>query len=216
MKSIRLHYGPPLVRPRPSRRFARQFGSAVVTVGPTVFFRGFRCFTLCPFLFLHFAFLLRRLRSRARRRPQRGFLFFDQRQLAVLGNRCTANGFGKLASGVGPIFLTCCSRSPPRPITSPMWIPMRKLMRLSMGRLAIASVRAACASTAHCTASTALSNSARTLSPAVFAMRPVHGSIFDIWSAADGGPEGRPKSLSLLALGECNHDGGSIFVCDFN
>jgi hypothetical protein len=30
-----------------------------------------------------------------------------------------------------------------------------------------------CASTAHCTASTALPNSARTLSPAVFAMRPL-------------------------------------------
>jgi hypothetical protein len=29
-------------------------------------------------------------------------LSFDRRQLAILGNRCTANGFGKLASGAGP------------------------------------------------------------------------------------------------------------------
>jgi len=44
---------------------------------------------------------------------------------------------------------------------------------LSDGTPVLASAKALCASTAHCTASTALPNSARTLSPAVFAMRPL-------------------------------------------
>src|SRR5437588_13087601 len=55
-------------------------------------------------------------------------------------------------------------------------MPILKLSCLSPGRLAFVSAMAACASTAHCTAFTALPNSARTLSPAVLAMRP-------LWSA---------------------------------
>ena len=40
--------------------------------------------------------------------------------------------------------------TPARIITSPMWIPMRKLMRLSGGTPVFALAKAACASTAHC------------------------------------------------------------------
>lgn len=51
-------------------------------------------------------------------------------------------------------------------------LTLRELVRWSGARPEFAATKAACASTAHCTTSTALPNSARTLSPAVFAMRP--------------------------------------------
>src|SRR5262249_34441614 len=54
------------------------------------------------------------------------------------------------------MFTPSPKRSPARIITSPMWIPMRKLMCLSGGTSVFASASAACASTAHSTASAAL------------------------------------------------------------